>query len=367
LKRILVLFMILAIIFSIIGCSSPSINSSKQPKNQGRTIIDSYGREVEIPEVVERIVPLGNAPRLITYLGLSEKVVGIPQCEHTDSPLMAYAYINRDNWKDLPNVGNDSLGAGEWYPEEILSCQPDIIITNYEKEVANNIQSQTGIPVVSVSTPPLFSEEYNNTLRIIGEACGVSERAETIIKFINSSLEDIKKRTSQIANENKPNVLAAGATFKGSHSIDGIYAKYPVFEILHAKDVAKDISDISTGLMVDREQLLAWDPDMIFFDASSMELVNMDYSEDPTFFHQLKAVKEGQLYQWPNSTWHWSNVEIPLVTAYYVGALLYPEAFDDIEFEKKTAEIFELFLNKSDYLSILEKEDVGYKKVILGE
>jgi iron complex transport system substrate-binding protein len=93
----------------------------------------------------------------------------------------------------------------------------------------------------------------------------------------------------------------------------------------------------------------------------------MDYSEDPTFFHQLKAVKEGQLYQWPNSTWHWSNVEIPLVTAYYVGALLYPEAFDDIEFEKKTAEIFELFLNKSDYLSILEKEDVGYKKVILGE
>ena len=93
--------------------------------------------------MVERIVPLGNAPRLITYLGLSEKVVGIPQCEHTDSPLMAYAYINRDNWKDLPNVGNDSLGAGEWYPEEILSCQPDIIITNYEKEVANNIQSQT--------------------------------------------------------------------------------------------------------------------------------------------------------------------------------------------------------------------------------
>ena len=54
------------------------------------------------------------------------------------------------------------------------------------------------------------------------------------------------------------------------------------FEILHAKDVAKDISDISTGLMV-IEQLLA-DPDMIFFDASSMELVNMDYSEDPTFF-----------------------------------------------------------------------------------
>ena len=366
-KKTLVLMVILIIIFSVTGCNNSQTNSPEGSENQGKTIIDSYGRQVVLPGHIERIVPLGNAPRLIAYLGLAHKAVGIPQCEHTDNPIMAYAYINIDNWKDLPNVGNDSLGAGEWYPEEILSCQPDIILSTYEKDVADNIQKQTGIPVVSVTTPPLFSEEYNDTLRIIGQACGVEDRAESIINYINSSLDDLKERTSKLADENKPQVLAAGATFKGSHSIDGIYAKYPVFEVLHVRDVARGLSDISTGLMVNREQILAWDPDMIFFDASSMELVNMDYSEDPAYFDQLKAVKEGNLYQWPNSTWHWSNVEIPLVTAYYLGGLLYPEEFKDIDFQEKAGEIFETFLKDPNYLSILDKEKLGYKKIKLGE
>ena len=63
--------------------------------------------------------------------------------------------------------------------------------------------------------------------------------------------------------------IGCGATFKGSHSIDGIYAKYPVFEILHAKDVAKDASDISTGLWWIRSGVAGIRYDIL--DASSME------------------------------------------------------------------------------------------------
>ena len=39
------------------------------------------GREVEIPTTVNTIIPLGNAPRMITYLGLGDKAVGIENCE----------------------------------------------------------------------------------------------------------------------------------------------------------------------------------------------------------------------------------------------------------------------------------------------
>lgn len=37
-----------------------------------RKITDSVGREVEIPNEVNTIVPLGNTPRMITYLGLAK-------------------------------------------------------------------------------------------------------------------------------------------------------------------------------------------------------------------------------------------------------------------------------------------------------
>lgn len=348
-----------------------SIKDSKITTDKGeeKTMIvtDSYNRKVEVPTNVETIIPLGNAPRLVTYLGLADKVIGVPGCEHPDSPFMAYAWVNIPLWKDLPNVGNDSLGAGEWYAEQIVACNPDLIICTYTGDVADDIQTQTGIPTIAIASATLFSNEYDDSLRIIAEACGVSERAEELISYIDDCLVDLENRTKDIADESKPTILAAGATFKGSHSIDGVYANYPVFKVLNVKDVAVGISEKSGGLLVDKEQILSWNPDMIFFDAGSMEMIRADYATDPDYFNHLKAVQNGELYQWPNSTWHSSNVEIPLATAYYVGQMLYPEAFLDVDFETKASEIFDMFLDTPDFLNTLKEYSVCYGKVTLEE
>lgn len=332
-----------------------------------RTVTDGVGREVEIPAEVNTIVPLGSTPRMITYLGLADKCVGIEQCEHAESPIMAYAWVNRELWAELPNVGNNSLGAAEWYAEELVACDPDVIFCAYDKATADDIQKQTGIPTIAVAPGTLFGEDYNESLRTIADVCGVSDRAEELISYIAESLADLDARTKAIPDDTKPTVLGAGATFKGGHSIDGVYSNYPVFQILHANDAAVGISDTVGGLLVDKEQILSWDPQMIFFDSGSMKLVNAEYAEDSSYFQQLQAVKNGELYQWPNSTWHWTNVEIPLVSCYYVGALLYPEAFADVDFEAKASEIFDLFLGQPDYLSVLEEAGAGYGKVTLGE
>ena len=148
-----------------------------------------------------------------------------------------------------------------------------------------------------------------------------------------------------------------------------MYTNYPVFQILSANDVAREVAGQTgaSGVMVDREQILTWDPEIIFFDSGSMELLRTDYAENPGYFQQLQAVREGRLYQWPNSTWHWSNVEIPLVSAYYTGTLLYPEAFADVDFEAKASEIFDFFLGQPDYLRVLEAAGAGYGSVTLGE
>lgn len=350
------------------GCKNDSKQNAtmQMEETERRVIVDSYGREVELPSKIERIVPLGNAPRMISYLGLAKEVVGIPDCEHAKSPIMAYAYVNKEYWKDLPCVGSDALGAGEWYAEEIIACAPDVIICTYDSKTADQIQNQTGIPVVAVTAENLFSEEYNDTLRIVGEACNASKRAEEVIAYIKECLKDLQTRTAKVKEELKPSVLGAGATFKGSHSIDGVYVKYPVFEVLDAEDVTVGIANKSGGLLVDREQILSWNPEMIFFDSNSMELIRTDYKENPDYFHQLQAVTDGELYQWPNSTWHYSNVEISMISAYYVGQLLYPEEFAEISFEEKAAEIFEFFLGEPDYLKELEAVGAGYGKVTLG-
>ena len=330
-----------------------------------KTITDALGREVTVPATVEKIIPLGNTPRMISYLGLADKVVGIGDCEKAESPLQAYAYVNRDKWKDLPVVGSDSMGETSYYPEELISLAPDIIVCTYGLDTVQDIERQTGLPVVAVTDAVLFSAEYEDSLRILGEVCGVSERAEAVVEFINSCIADLRARTEVIPDDDKPSILAAAATFKGSHGIEGVYSNYAVFDVISVNDVTRGImdSDAPKGVLVDKEQILAWNADMVFLDYSGVELVRQDMAENPGFYRQLDAFVDGNVYQCPNSTWHWSNVEIPLVSAYYMGSLLYPEAFEDVDFEAKAAEIFEFFLGEPDYLSTLAEAGAGYMKL----
>lgn len=359
-----------AVALSLCACgASPA---KETPESTGsemetKTITDALGREVTVPATVEKIIPLGNTPRMITYLGLADKVVGIGDCEIAESPLQAYAYVNRELWKDLPIVGSDSMGETSYYPEELIQAAPDVIVCTYGLDTVQDIERQTGLPVVAVTDASLFTPEYEDSLRILGEVCGVSERAEAVVEFINTCIADLRARTENIPDDDKPSILAAAATFKGSHGIEGVYSNYAVFDVISVNDVTRGMTDtgVAGGLLVDKEQILAWDADLIFLDYSGVELVRQDMAENPDFYTQLRAFRNGNVYQCPNSTWHWSNVEIPLVSAYYMGSLLYPEAFADVDFEAKAAEIFEFFLGQPDYLNTLAEAGAGYMKLDL--
>jgi iron complex transport system substrate-binding protein len=83
-KKYIVLIMIFVIAAGLFtGCGNsntdgPSATTASVSTDKGkRTITDSLGRKVVIPSTIERIVSLGNTPRMITYLGLANKVVGI--------------------------------------------------------------------------------------------------------------------------------------------------------------------------------------------------------------------------------------------------------------------------------------------------
>ena len=121
------------------------------------------------------------------------------------------------------------------------------------------------------------------------------------------------------------------------------------------------------AVVIDKEQIIGWDPDVIFFDYSGVTLVNEDYKTNPDFYTHLTAVDNGNLYRYPNSTYYYSNLEIPIVNCYYVASIVYPEQFGDVNFEDRANEIFKFFLGTDNYLSELEAVEAGYSKVSLGD
>ena len=83
-------------------------------------------------------------------------------------------------------------------------------------------------------------------------------------------------------------------SFKGSHGFEGTEAYYGPFELIHANNLANTTGQ--TGAFdIDTEQVLAWDPDVIFVDFNGMSLIKDDYAANSAFYNSLTAVKEGKV------------------------------------------------------------------------
>ena len=117
-KKIIGLVLVLALLVGVLaGCGEQSAETPVEEASDTRVVVDALGREVRVPAVVDAIVPLGNAPRMITFLGLSDLVVGVGSTDYeTITPLTAYAYANKEKWSTLPIVGSDGMGNTTYYP-----------------------------------------------------------------------------------------------------------------------------------------------------------------------------------------------------------------------------------------------------------
>ena len=329
-----------------------------------RTITDGNGREVEIPQTVESIVCVGvGALRYSCYMQAQDFVVGVEDYETKAGMSRLYNYVNFDKFGTLPVTGTN----GEPFVEEIINVGPQVVVmSSYANVDPDELQSKTGIPVVMVpGSDTTLDDKAYETLRILGELYGKEDRAEELTTYLHGIEDDLAARTEGVAEEEKPSVYVCGVSFKGAHGFEGTEAFYGPFELIHANNLANTTGQ--TGAFdIDTEQVLAWDPDVIFVDFNGMDLIKEDYATNADFYNSLTAVKEGRVYSQISFRSSASNLETALADAYYGATILYPEQFADVDVEAKTGEIFEMLLGSNPYQDL---KDAGYefRPVTIGE
>ncbi|XRP96840.1 iron ABC transporter substrate-binding protein [Methanocaldococcus sp. 16A] len=371
LKKLIGLLTILIVAVGFCGCMEQNTGEKQTPavnEDTGKIkIVDAIGREVKIPKEVNRIICSGpGCLRLIVYLNATDKVVGIEGFEKKKSTGRPYI-IAHPELLNLPVIGNGGPGDIGKGPnlEQTLKVQPDVIFVTYiTKEKADEIQQKTGIPVVVLSYGKLATfnnEDIFNSLRIAGKILGKEERAEEVIKFIKDCENDLKNRTKDIPDDKKPTVYVGGIGFKGMHGIDSTQCKYPPFEAVNAKNVADELNK-EGHVFVNKEQILKWNPDVIFIDEGGLKLVIEDYKKNPEFYNSLKAFKNGNVYGLLPYNFYTTNIGTALADAYYIGKVLYPEQFMDINPEKKADEIYTFLVGKPVYEE-MKKQFGGFKKL----
>lgn len=334
------------------------------PESGTRTITDSAGRSVMIPEKVTSIVCVNvGALRYTCYMQAQDMVVGVEDYEQKPAMSRLYNYVNFDLFSDLPVIGNN----GEHYPEEIIAVDPDIIImSSFSDNDADALQQKTGIPVVMVpGSDTTMDDMAYETFRIMGEVYDKKDRADELIAFMDSVKADLDSRTANIADEDKPSVYVGGVSFKGAHGFEGTEAGYGPFAIIHANNLA-DTTQQSGAFDIDPEQVLSWDPDIIFLDFNGMDLIREDYANNPDYYNSLTAVQEGRVYSQISFRSSATNLETALADAYYAACIIYPEQFADINPEEKAGEIFEMLLG-SNPMKDLKEAGYEFRPIRIGE
>ena len=333
------------------GCAT-----GEQGGETTRTIVDAKGREVQVPEKVESIVCVGvGALRYSCYMGAADLVIGVEDYETKAGMSRLYNYVNFARFENLPVIGTN----GQPYIEEIINVAPDVIVlSQYASVDADELQNKTGTPVVVVpGSDTTLDEAAFETIRILGQLYGKQDRADELTAYLKGIQKDLDDRTKDIPESSKPTVYVGGVSFKGHHGFEGTEAFYGPFALINARNLA-DTTGQTGAFNIDLEQVLAWDPDIIFIDFNGMSLINEDYAKNPDFYNSLTAVQEGRVYSQISFRSSASNLETALADAYYAACVMYPEQFQDVDPVAKAGEIFEMLLGVNPYADLKE---AGYE------
>lgn len=381
-KKLLSILLTLSMVFAMATCALAEATP------ETRTVVDVWNREVEIPYEVNSIVCLGSmGPRFAAYLDVVDMMVG---AEDMDIEKMSvrfdYSPVYHEQLNTLPSVGpGGGSGENNGYAEAIIQAQPDVIIAGFNEDDCNELQAQTGIPVVSIRyrTKGFIDEGFHRSMRVFAEVVGAQERCEEVLSYVDACKADLNDRTKDVPDEDKPRAYTGAVTFNGRHGFAFTYVNFPAFTAVNALNVADVLLEERTGeaaaeaaasgkayigndgFEVDLEQIIAWDPDIVFLDPGNMDLVNDEYANNPGFFDSLRAIQEGQVYTMPSTNAAGPNVTYLLINAYYAGTVLYPEQFADINLEEKAGEIMELMLGE-DFFDQMQEGGLYYGPITIG-
>ena len=352
-KKLISLILASLLVLSLCACGV-----ADAPKGDV-TVTDMVGRTVSVtPGSYKRVVCIGaGALRMYCYIGDVADLAGVEDIDNTslenrpkmfDSVARPYMLAFGESFENLPSCGVGGPMAQAPDVEKILSCNPDIIISEFEDaEVAANLQQQTGVPVITLGTGKdgVFDEEFFTCMTLLGTVFGKEEKAEDLIAFIKAEKAAIEARVKDIPEENKPSVYICGLGNWGTTDHLMTAEDYVSFRVAGVKNVVSGLGMTGIGPIEEEKFVeLSEQMDILIMDAAAVKNIKPLYAEDGAMFDTCKAWNNGEVYLEMAYNAYYTNYEIALANTWFIAKTVYPEAFADIDLTAKLNEITKAFL-----------------------
>lgn len=326
---------------------------------QDTTITDLIGREVSVtPGSYKRVVCVGaGALRMYSYIGDVSLLSGVEDIDNDtltsrpkmfDSVARPYFIANKDVFATLPSCGVGGPNGQTAEAEKILSCNPDIVISEFEDvEKENALQEQLGVPVITLKAGPkgVFDDSFQASMSLLGNLFKKEDKAKTLNAFIDSEKKKISDTAATGDTSKKTYICGLGNW--GTTDYLTTAQTYEPFSIANITNVVSGLTMSGIG-KIEKEKFaqLAPSMDTMIIDAAAVKNIKPAYKADNTLFANCKAWNNGQVYLQMAYNAYYTNFELALINTWYNAKAVYPTLFANIDMTAKTNEITKAFLGK---------------------
>lgn len=395
-KKLLITFLAVVMLLSLCACGAkdaaetePKESAAEEIKETEQetgavpaevTVTDMIGREVTvIPGSYQNVVCVGaGALRMYSYIGDVSLLAGVEDIDNTtlaerpmmfDSVARPYVLAYGETFRTLPSCGVGGPMAQAAEAEKILSCNPDIVISEFEDATKSDaLQKQLGVPVITLSagSKGVFDDKFYGSMSLLGEVFGEEEKAASLVKFVQEEAAAISASVAEIPEEEKPSVYICGLGNWGTTDHLMTAENYISFEIAGVKNVLNGLGIQGIGPIEEEKFVeLGNQMDIIIMDAAAVKNIKPLYAEDPTMFDTCKAWQNGEVYLQMAYNAYYTNYEIALINTWFIAKTVYPEAFADIDLTAKANEVTRAFLGAelADAIFACPSSFGGYQKI----
>lgn len=285
-------------------------------------LTDQRGIEVKLPHAAQRIVtiPVPMASVVMTLDGASRRVVGM----HPASRQSIEGGFLRNVFPEALTIPADITRGGMFTPnlEAVLALKPDVVVTWSEPAEAVQSLERAGLRVVALTNdPPNLARHFGN-LEILGKLIGREDRVAAVRADLERRRDTVLQALAGLAVKPRVLYLRQG---KASLQVSGMNTFQDFWiNLAGGRNVAGSLSGHQQQTTL--EQLIAWDPEIIFlgtFDAATPA----DIYANPALSN-VSAVRSKRVLKVPHGGYRWDpgSHESGLMML-WAAAVMHPERF----------------------------------------
>ncbi|MFX4262138.1 ABC transporter substrate-binding protein [Pelotomaculum propionicicum] len=337
---VLILTACLLVLLLVAGCAkdNPSGNGAGAPEKQGAvTVTDFIGRQVAVPDKVERIGCLyAFSGHVVAMLGRGDDIVAVVEGLKRD-------VIMRELY---PGIGDALVPAsgGAVNLEELIKARPDLVFIRTETAANEGEKSKlenSGIPYMVIDYRNMKEQMF--IIEMIGQAVGEKERALKYNEYYQRCIDRVQERVKDIPLDERVRVYHSVNEATRTDARNTLPADWTQAAGAINVSVNEELKFLEDKYFAGLEQILLWDPDVIIVNEAGVA----DYIMTNTQWSSLSAVKNNKVYQMPVGISRWGHpgsLETPLAIL-WTAKTLYPELFSDIDLLAETKYFYREIFN----------------------